>query len=302
MKDYFHAFIKLFPKALEKLQENNPLILASGTAFFTTFSLAPMVIIIANVLSLYFKRENVTENLYHKISDVFGEVSATQIQSIATNLRNQASNEWITIFGFIFLIFIATTLFHAIKTSINQIWNVRLKKNKLKYNLRARAISLGIILISGFLLLTSIFIDSIVSIIRSHTIEIFLQLNAGFIFILSKTASLVIVFLWFVALFRFLPDARVKWKPIAMGSLITALLFTIGKAVLERLLINSDVGDIFGASASIVLILLFIFYASMIVYFGASFTLAYANEFCVGVRPRKHSERYETKKLGSEKF
>ena len=161
--------------------------------------------------------------------------------------------------------------------------------------LKSRAIALGIILLTGILFLLSIFTDSAVLLLRDYLQE-FLPIGYVFlILILSKILTLTFITLWFITLFRYLTDARVHWKALSIGALITGVFFMIGKFGLEKFLVNSNIGDVFETSASIVLVLLFIFYSSMIIYFGAALTFVLSNEFEKTIKPRKYAEKFETR-------
>lgn len=286
--------MRIVKEAAVKLGDNHPLILASSTAFFATFSIPPMIIILTNVLSLYFKTESLSSSLNNQISNVFGPQAAKQFQQIATNLSDVGGKSWITIAGSLFLVFIATNLFKVIKTSINQIWNIRPKrKRKVLMKLKSRAIALGIILLTGIFFLLSILTDSLVSVLRDYLEEYLSVAYVLIILIISKLLSLTFISLWFATLFRYLTDARIHWKAISYGAISTAVLFMIGKLGLEKFLVNSNIGDVFETSASIVLVLLFIFYSSMIMYYGAALTFILSSEFEKPVKPRKYAEKFE---------
>ncbi len=288
--------VRIVKEAAKKLGENHPLILASSTAFFATFSIPPIIIILTNVLSLYFKTSSLSTKFNDQIGEVFGAEAAEQLQTIAGNLSDMGGKPWITIAGSIFLLFVATNLFKVIRTSINQIWNVRPKKSRqVLVKLKSRAIALGIILLTGILFLLSVFADSAVLILRDYLQDFVPVGQVYLILILSKVLSLFFITLWFITLFRYLTDARVPWKAIIIGALITGVLFMVGKFGLENFLVNSNIGDVFETSASIVLVLLFIFYSSMIIYFGAALTFVLSKEFDKTIKPRKYAEKFETR-------
>jgi len=286
--------LDLFTDSAKELGKNRPLILASSTAFFTIFSIPPTLIILANILSLYFQKESLTAKFSETITELFGQDVSEQLLGIANNFRNMASEPWITYAGFIFLIFVATNLFKVIRMSVNQIWNVRMEKQGgLLFRLRKRAISLGIILLTGVFFIFSTLADSTITYVETAISENLFVLDTVIIVIISKVASIIIISLWFVAIFRFLPDAKINWRSILTGSILTAFLFTIGKYLLETFLINSNIDNIFEASTSIVLVMLFIFYSSFIVYYGASFIYIYHGFRDKNLKTRKHAKQYK---------
>lgn len=288
--------LKLFTRAARKLGKNQPLVLASSTAFFTMFSIPPILVISVNTLSLYFKKDSVTRAFNHTIAQVFDEKTADQMSDIADNFSNMASKPWITIAGFVFLLFVATNLFKVMRTSINQIWNIRLARSgRLANSLQKRTISLGLILLTCILFFLSTVSDSLITLLGDLVPKNFMGLNTIFILIASKILSVFFITLWFTAVFRFLPDAKISWHAILIGGLVTAILYMIGKYLLDTFLINSNIDNIFETSTSVVLIMLFIFYSSLILYYGASFTFVYTDFINKNVKPRKNAEEFEIK-------
>lgn len=273
---------------------NNPLLLASSTAFFAVFATTPIIILVVNILSLYFKTDRINDQVFDKMADLFGQSTAMQVETFVQNFQNLGSSEWITVIGTVFLIFVATTLFNVIKQALNRIWNIRLStsKKKFKYNLLQRGRAFVIILIGGVLFLITMLFDAVVNLLKNYIDILIPEVNAFIIQSISGLLSLIIVSFWFGILFRYIPDARTKWPVLRVGALVTGILFTIGKYLLGIFLVGGNLGNIFDASASIVLFLLFVFYSSIIMYFGASFTLVYADYTNRNIKPKKYAERY----------
>lgn len=294
MKKFFKDISYLIKRSFAVLQKNNPLLLASATAFFTVFSTTPIIILLVNVLSLYFKTERISTEIFDQIRAVFGESTAQQIETFVGNFREMGSSPWITVLGTVFLIFVATTLFNVIKQALNRIWNIRINpKQKLRYSLKERGRAFLIILVGGLLFLITLFLETAVNFLSKY-IKLFIpDFNTFFVQTTSGIISLIIVSAWFAILFRYLPDARTKWPVLRIGAIVTGILFTIGKYLLGIFLIGGNISNIFDASASIVLFLLFVFYSSMIMYFGASFTLVYADYTNRNIKPKKYAERFE---------
>lgn len=285
---------KLFSEAAGMLIKNQPLILASSTSFFTLFSIPPMIIITVNAMSLYFKTESIADSFLNTIADIFGKSAAEQMASISRNFSELGSSPWITVAGSLFLIFVATNLFKVIRISINQIWNIRMtKKGNLLVRVKTRAIALGIILLTGVFFLLSTLSDSVLAFIDKNVSGDYMNVDTVLIIVASKIISVLIMTLWFMAVFRFLPNAKVHWRAILTGAFVTSVLFSLGKYLLEQFLVNSNINNIFETSTSVVLIMLFIFYSSIIMYYGASFTFIYSQFIDKRIKPRKNAERYE---------
>ena len=291
----------LFKEAFLQLKRNDPLILASATAFFTLFSLTPILVILVNILSLLFRNNKITAALFQPIQKVFGEETSDQIRTIVENVKTFGGGWYITVGGFIFLVLVATNLLNIIKKSINQLWRIRKSPSKkIRYNLRERLIGILLILSIGFVFIISLLLDTSVAFLEGYLQELIPDVDTIFIRTVNIIFSVLVVTAWFTILFKILPDAIVHWKVALAGGLLTAVLFTIGKWILGHLLDYSNMVTIFGAFASVFFILLFIFYSSLILYYGASFTYGYANETNRPIKPRKHSDNYEVKIISSK--
>lgn len=292
------TYLGLFPSAFTLLKKSNPLVLASSTAFFAVFSLSPIIIILVNVLSLYFSSEEISDELFNTIASTFGSQTADQIQAIVENFRSYANQLWIAIAGFIFLIFIATTLLSIVKLNLNQIWGIRKKpKHKVRYRLIERAKAAAAIILIGLLFVVSLFFDTALTVLHNYLQDLIPSLDSALIWLINVVFSLLVVTLFFMMIYKFLTDADVRWSIASVGGLITALLFNAGKILLSRLLMYSRMETIFGTSASIALILLFIFYTSFIIYYGAAFTFEFARVKGKPIRAGGNAYRFEEKRM-----
>lgn len=252
--------------------------LSGATAFFTTFAISPIIIILMNALTLYFERENIRPQLFLKIESVFGRQTSNDIQSIVDNIRTLESNLWLTLISTVFFIFIATTLLNVVRNAIHRIWNVnRTITRKFLAGLRERLISIIMILLMGVLFLIALLMDTYIAMFRDYLHELIPGVHVALIRIVNIVFSIAVVTAWFTLVFKMLPEAQIKWRIALAGGLVTGILFSLGKFVLGKILIYGRVAAIFGASTSIALLLLFIFYSSLILYYGTAFTFEYGN-------------------------
>jgi membrane protein len=262
LRDAFKLFLK-----------HDPLRMGGATAFFTIFALPPIVIIIVQVFGLFIGPQAIKHQMFTNMSGVFGTEAARQVVSIIRAFRKLASNTAANIGGFIFLLFVATTLFKVIKGCINQIWEVEAPSVvTLLKPIQSRLASLFVIIIAGLLLSFGILLETMEVLIGQYFIRLFPSISTFLNGALNFILSTLIISLWFLIIFRYLPDARPKWKVAWTGALFTSILFSLGKIVLHFLLSYNNVTTVYGVSASIVLLLLFIFYSAMILYYGAAFT------------------------------
>ncbi len=288
----------LFKNAFAQLRRTEPLILASATAFFTLFSLAPIMVILASILSIIFRNNKISESLFQPLERVFGSETSEQIQAIVANVKSVAGDWYITLGGIIFLLFVATNLLNIIKKAINQLWRIRKShRRRIKYSLRERLIAILLILSIGFIFIISLLLDTSVAFLQGYLEQLIPSVDTILIRTVNIIFSILVVTAWFTIVYKILPDAVVHWKVALVGGLLTAVLFTIGKWILGYLLNYSNMVTIFGTFASVLFILLFIFYSSLILYFGAAFTHAYASLTDRPIKPRKHSVNFEVRSI-----
>lgn len=291
----------LLIKAYKELHKNDPLRLGAATAFFTIFALPPILLIFISLFGIIFNTEIISGELFTNLRQAVGNESADQVRNILDNVRDLNRNWMVTIFGFLFLIFIATTLFKVIQNSLNQLWNVKLRKSSnVKLIFKKRLKSFIIIISGGLLFLASLLFDSIIAYFKTYIESLMPQLNVLLIQTVQQIISLVIITIWFSIIFKYLPDCKIKWKPVIVGASLTAVLFMAGELILGKLLVNSGLQNIYGASGAIVLVLLFVFYSSFIFFFGAAFVKSYAEYANIKIRPNSYAVKFKIYELKSD--
>jgi membrane protein len=279
--------------AYRLLLNNDPLRLAGATAFFTSFALPPILMLLIQLLSLFIERGSIRRGLFNDLGSVLGDEGVRQLVEVLRGMRGLASNLPVAIAGFFFLLFVATTLFKVIQSSLNQLWMVQKTGKKFKSALVTRLKSTLLLIFTGLLFMASLAAESVKIIFGDFINNLF---PGGSIYTngtLTALLSLVIVCTWFAVLFRYLPDGKPTWRVAFSGGLLTSILYNAGAMVLKFLLLNSNIGLLYGASASAVLLLLFVFYASLIFYFGASFTKVWGAYLKQPIRPVANATFYE---------
>lgn len=266
----------LLKNSFRRMQRNDPLRMAGATAFFTSFALPPILILIFQLFSIFFARRTVGRELRELMTATLGRQGAEQLRITARGLSNLAQNWYMAVIGLIFLAFVATTLFKVIRNSLNDIWNIRLKKSEFVYDLKVRARSLIIILMAAILFLASGVIDVIKVIAGDYIAQYSVKGGRFFTSAINEIAGVLVVTIWFIVLFKYLANGRPSWRAATAGGILTGILFYLGKSALTSLIGNSNIGHVYGAGAAIVLILLFVFYSSFILYFGAGFIMEYS--------------------------
>ncbi|RYE26501.1 MAG: YihY/virulence factor BrkB family protein [Sphingobacteriales bacterium] len=300
MRKNIGNILMVFKEAGKNLAANEPLRMAGATGFFTTFALPPVLMIIVRTFGLFFDRKTIGKQILDKVGAVLGNDGRELILSIIRGVRNYQHNLLITCFVFIFLLFVATTLFKVVKGSINQLWNIRIaNKRNLRSILIARSKAVGIIMFTGVLFLAVMGVDLIQAYLGQYLHQLSPVFAAYVFSALNHIVSFVVVTVWFFALFRYLPDGRPKVSVALTGAAVTGLLFTVGKFVLRWLL--SGVQVLYGTSGAMVLIMLFVFYSSLMLYFGAAFTRAWGKHSGNPIQPLPHAAEFHWQQVEVKK-
>jgi membrane protein len=294
-------FARLLGDAFSELKKNDPLRLAAATAFFTTFALPPILIILLQLFGMIFNIEHLRDRTFMRIGEILGEESSEQIRQTFLGFKAQAKNWFITVGGVVFFMFVATTLFKVIKDSLNQLWNIKVdSRSGLRNKLQQRVVSMIIILLAGLLFIGGMVGEGVQALLGKYLNDISPLAGSTVNNVLSKLISILIVTAWFAILFKVLPDAKPSWKVVIWGGFFTGILFTAGKIIIRYMLTMGDIHSVFGTSTSIVILLLFVFYSSFILYFGACFTKAYAALINDPIQPAEHAFKYDLVEKKSE--
>lgn len=297
------SFLKLLKQAFTNLKNNDPVRMAGATAFFTLFALPPIIIILSQVLSTLFNDHQrlVSGRLFGQLAELFGAQSARQLQDISRHLQPKAAYSISTGLGVALLLLASTTLFAVIKSSLNQLWNVKARPDQTVIHLlRDRGISLLIILGSGLLFAASVAINDLMG--RLPPVE--LPIAPGYHGLLTDVghavASVALLTAWFALLLGYLPDVRVRRQAVWVGSFVTSILFSLGAGLLSQLLTHRQISSLYGRSGPLVLVLLFVFYCSLIFYYGASFTRQFTQHVHLEAEPGAHVVAYTIEDVADE--
>ena len=285
----------LLNDAFREYRKNDPLRLGASTAFFTTFALPPILVLFINVLGLLYSSDVISARLINQVQSLFDYRSGgtDQLSKILENIQHVPPNGYFAALGVLFLIFVATTLFIVVQSSLNQLWNVRPNPTStFRRIFKTRLIALGLIIFSGLLFILTLLSESAFNYLGNTLFILLPGRGVEIIRVCNALVSYVIVTAWFAITFKYLPDIRIAWKPVWVGALFTGLLFTAGKFIIGRLLLHSNLGPIYGPSASVLLLMLFVFYSSMLMYYGASFTKCYAHYATFHVQAKCFAELY----------
>ncbi|EDM38746.1 probable ribonuclease [Pedobacter sp. BAL39] len=294
-------FFIRFGAAFKLFQHNDPLRLAGATAFFANFAIPPILIILIRLFGYFVDRKLLANRLFERLADLLDDSSTSQIRQTLMNIRAVDHQWYATLLSFVFFIFVATTLFNVIKNSMDQIWSIAKKPHQgFFFTLKLRARSFIIILLAGILFFVGLLTDSVQAFIGIYLNNAAPTFGKFFLSILNQLLFVAIVTIWFTILFRFLTNGRPTWASAIHGGIFTGILFTIGKFILRIMLPMSGIGNIYGTSGSIVLIMLFVFYSSFIFYFGSCYVKVLSDDKNKPIRPIKGTFNYEIKEVIKE--
>jgi membrane protein len=264
--------------------------LGAALAYYTVFSLAPLLIITIGIAGLVFGAEAAQGQIFDQLRGLLGEASGKAMEEIVRSASAEPKTGVVaTAIGFVTLLFGASGVFGQLQASLNIIWGVQLKPGRgILGIIRDRILSFGFILVVGFLLLVSLFLTAAIAFVGKQFGAMVPGMEA-LIQLLNSILSLAVITLLFAMMFKILPDANIAWRDVWIGAFITALLFTIGKFALGFYLGRSGVASSYGAAGSLIVLLLWVYYSSQIVFFGAEFAQVYANRFGSHVTPSSNA-------------
>lgn len=283
-------------KSFSNFGSNNPVGMAGTTAYFAMFSIAPMLIIIISVFGFFAGDDAIREKLFSELDVLIGQNSSELLKEAISNYNITENSGLGAIIGGIIFLVSATTLFSIMQNYINYIWRVKVK-SKLKQNLlkllKDRIFSFGMILSFGLVLLISLIVDASISFLRDILSRYFDPDFVVFAQVANIFVSLLIITSVFAVIFRFLPDVNVKWHPSWFAASFTAILFFIGKYLIGFIIGNSKLGAVYGAAGSFVVILVWIYFVSLIFYFGVEITHQYSKFYNHNNKPVNYAIPFE---------
>ena len=264
--------------------------LSGSLAYYTVFSMGPLLIVIISLCGMFLGKEAVEGKIYAQLAGFVGADTAAQLQEIIKNASLAGKSKVAAIIGGITLLIGSTTVFAEIQDSINGIWGLKPKpKRGWVKMLQNRFLSFSVIISLGFLLLVSLGVTAIIDGFSDRLSNRFPQVAIVVFYIINVLITLGVTTLIFSVIFKVLPDATIKWKDVIAGAVATSLLFMLGKFGISFYISKSNVGSTYGTAGSLVILLLWVYYSSLILYFGAEFTKAYAVKYGSNIYPTQYA-------------
>ncbi len=273
-------------KAALDFNDDNGFKLSASLSYSTLFAVGPLLIVVISLTGIFFGQSAVEGRIYEQIKDLVGNNTAIQIQDIIKNIQQSRHTVAGAIIGGAVLLLAATGVFTEIQGSINYMWSIQSKPKKswLKF-LLDRLLSFSLIVGFGFISLVSLVINGLMDVLSGHLKVYFSHFTVYLFYTVNILLTLAAVVFLFTIIFKILPDAIVRWRDALAGAIFTGLFFMGGKFLIGVYLGHSNIGATYGAATSIVVILTWVYYSSIILYFGAEFTKTYAANRQSRIRP-----------------
>ncbi len=282
---------------------SNILKLSASLAFSTIFSLPGLLIIIIWVSDLFYRREVVEGSLYGQMAKFIGQDAAESIQHTMQNSLFSSNSHFATFVGLASLIIGATGVFGEIQDSINRLWKLKAKPkgHGLLRFIVNRLLSFSMIISLGFILLVSLVVNGAMDILIDNLLKNFPAVTVIVAYVINLIVTFLITAFVFGLIFKVLPDARIQWEHVRVGAFTTAFFFMAGKFLISYYLGHSTISTAYGAAGSVIIILLWVYYSSAILYFGAAFTREYAIETGSQIYPNNYAVWVEQVEVHSKK-
>ena len=300
-KQYIISLLKVTKNTVNNFLEHKVLKMSAALSYTTMFSMGPLLLVILFLSEIFWGREATEGTIYNQIKNFVGPSSALQIQTIIENLSISDKGNLAGLIGIITLLIGATSVFAEIQDSINTIWGIKPKKQSgFWLYIKARLLSFGVIGSFGFILLVSLGISTIMDTLSDRFLSQFSDSLFYLVYIINTLMTFAVISLLFGAIFTILPDAEIKWKQVRLASFTTAILFMVGKFLISFYIANSDVQNIYGTAGSFVVLMIWVYYSSVILYFGAEFAKSYAIQFESAIVPSEFADLVHTVDIVSE--
>lgn len=265
--------------------------LSASLAYYTGFSLAPLLVVVIAICGAVFGRDAIQGNIDNQIAGLIGADAAKQVQEMIKNATLSGKGTIATIIGVVTLLIGATSIFGEVQDSINSIWGLKPKpKVGLWKTIQVRLLSFGMIASLGFVLLVSLAATAVAEGLSNRLKSFLPDITIVLFYILNLVVTLGVTTALFSLIFKVLPDAKIKWKDVLPGAIATSLLFLIGRFAISLYITKSDLGSSYGAAGSFAVIFVWIYYSAIILYFGAEFTKAYAINRGARIVPNHYAE------------
>lgn len=267
--------------------------LSAALAYYTVLAISPILMIIISVASMLYKKDAIENKVYAALNDLIGSDLAHEVQRFVLNSSLTGKSDIALISGIAVLFVASTAVFAEIQDSLNYIWQVKAKpKSGWLKIIRDRILSFSMIVSLAFVLLVSMLINAFIRSFGKYFFELLPENEAThdvFFFLANQIIGFLVTTFIFTLIFKVLPDVKIKWKPAIIGAIFTTILFILGQYLISYYLMQFKPGINFGSAGSVIALLVWVYYTSVILYLGAEFTQVYAEKYSTGIQPSENA-------------
>lgn len=285
---------KRLPKILlatfKGFNEDKGLKLSASLAYYTIFSIGPLLLLIMSLVSVFYGGDAIRNKLFGELNGLLGASAAAQIQEIVKNITFSGKTNFALIASIVTLVIGATSVFIEIQDSLNMIWKLKAKPKKgwLAF-LRNRLLSSSLIISLGFLMVVTLIVNGAIEALMDVIRQRFSSIAEILMYVINLVISFSVIMILFGIIFKFLPDAKIKWRHVRSGAIFTAILFLAGRYVIGLYIRQTATESTYGAAGAIVVLMVWIYYSAVILYIGAEFTQVYAESFGGRIEPAEYA-------------
>ena len=266
---------KLLKETLVNFMSDKALSHGAAIAYYTVFAVAPLLVIVIAVAGLFFGEKAAQGAIASQLSDLMGDAGARGIEALIRSASNRGSGLAASGVGFGTLILAASSVFIEMQEALNAIWKTKVRHPTIRHFVRARAVSFGLVVTVGFLLLVSLVVSTAISALDKYIDHFFPSAHVFFEGV-NFLFSFALISMLFAAIYKVLPDKRIAWGDVLIGAIATSFMFTVGKSLIGLYIGSSAVTRAYGAAGGLIIVLLWVYYSAQIFLLGAEFTKAYA--------------------------
>jgi len=300
-KQSFRNTWKLLVSTYNGFSNDRGLKLSAALAYYTVFSLGPLLLLLISITGIFFGREAIQGKVFGEINELIGSEGALQVQDMIRNIELSGKTTIAFIIGIVTLLIGATSIFGEIQDSINLIWKVRAKpRHGWVKLLKDRLLSSSIIITLGFLLVVSLIANGVIVALGSFLQSMLPEIAVVLIHIFNIALTFFVVSVLFGVIFKVLPDVKIDWKDVRIGAFFTTFLFMLGRFLIGLYIEKSGTASTFGAAGAVIVILVWVYYTAVILYFGAEFTQVYAESKGQAIQPAEYAVHVEQREIEKE--
>lgn len=301
IKKIFTDTWKILKVSVRNLGQDEPLVYSAAIAFFAIFSLPAILLVVSLVGSLFFAEEDVRSEIISQVSEWVPDDASRQVASVLDNVTDIPSGTWGIIVSIVVILKSATIIIFIVQKALNSVWKLKLKPDAPYFTVaKHRLLTFLLVAGLGLALVLNLMLDTVLSLYSNQLEDLLAEYFPPTAQAIQYLFSLFLTLVIFATIQKTLPDARIAWKDAIAGGIITAVLFIIGKSVVDVIFSNIEIAGIYSAAGSLVIVLLWIFYSAQILFLGAELTKAYSMHHNRGVKPSSIAVKYKKQILHEE--